>query len=99
MFSNLYGRAKFLRMVRLTADHQFAFIHSYRSVRSAGGTRRVMRRRKRADGTYSAEHSYHSSEDEEGKARRRRRRRERRHGADSAHSYYRYAYYSTSCVV
>ena len=59
----------------------------------------MMRRRKRADGTYSAEHSYHSSEDEEGKARRRRRRRERRHGADSAHSYYRYAYYSTSCVV
>ncbi|XP_067932252.1 myosin-2 heavy chain-like [Watersipora subatra] len=61
---------------------------SYRSVVSAGGTRKVMRRRKRKDGTYSAEHSYHSEEDEEGKARRRRRRRERKHGADSAHSYY-----------
>ena len=55
---------------------------------SAGGTRHVMRRRKRADGTYSAEHSYHSSQDEDGKARRRKRRRDRKH-AGSAHSYYR----------
>ncbi|XP_074645814.1 uncharacterized protein LOC141902071 [Tubulanus polymorphus] len=62
--------------------------YSYRSVVSAGGTRRVMRRRRREDGTYSAEHSYHSSQDEEGDARRRRRRRERKHGANSAHSYY-----------
>ena len=58
--------------------------YSYRSLRSAGGTRHVMRRRKRGDGTYSAEHSYHSSDDEEGDARRRRRRRNRKH-AGSAH--------------
>ncbi|KAK7484146.1 hypothetical protein BaRGS_00024635 [Batillaria attramentaria] len=47
---------------------------SYRSVVSAGGTRRVRRRRKRADGTYSDSESYHSSQ--------------RAHGPDSAHSYY-----------
>ncbi|RUS85817.1 hypothetical protein EGW08_006446 [Elysia chlorotica] len=60
---------------------------SYRSVYSAGGTRRVRRRRKRADGTYSGSESYHSSQDEDGQARRRRRRRQRAHGG-SAHSYY-----------
>ena len=62
--------------------------YSYRSVISAGGTRHVKRRRKRADGTYSDEESYHSSQDGEGEARRRRRRRDRKH-AGSAHSYYR----------
>ena len=36
--------------------------YSYRSVVSAGGTRHVKRRRKRADGTYSAEESYHSDQ-------------------------------------
>ena len=60
---------------------------SYRSFVSAGGTRHVKRKRKRADGTYSAEESYHSSRDGEGEARRRRRRRDRKH-AGSAHSYY-----------
>ncbi|CAL1528526.1 unnamed protein product [Lymnaea stagnalis] len=62
--------------------------YSYRSVYSAGGTKHVHRRKKRADGTYSDSESYHSSQDEDGQARRRRRRRERAHGADSAHSYY-----------
>ncbi|KAK3580637.1 hypothetical protein CHS0354_013399 [Potamilus streckersoni] len=62
--------------------------YSYRSVISAGGTRHVERRRKRADGTYSDPESYHSSQDEAGAARRRQRRRERKHGPDSAHSYY-----------
>lgn len=62
--------------------------YSYTSEVSAGGTRHVKRRRKRADGTRSAAESYHSSQDEGGKARRRQRRRERRHGADSAHSYF-----------
>ena len=33
--------------------------YSYTSHVSAGGTRHVTRRRKRADGTYSAAHSYH----------------------------------------
>ncbi|XP_033745323.1 LOW QUALITY PROTEIN: uncharacterized protein LOC117330881 [Pecten maximus] len=61
---------------------------SYRSVVSAGGTRHVRRKRKRADGTYSDSESFHSSQDEEGEARRRRRRRDREHGANSAHSYY-----------
>ncbi|XP_046353241.1 uncharacterized protein LOC124133066 isoform X2 [Haliotis rufescens] len=61
--------------------------YSYKSHRSAGGTRHVRRRRKRADGTYSDAESYHSSQDEDGQARRRRRRRERKHGSDSAHSY------------
>ncbi|XP_046563193.1 uncharacterized protein LOC124272090 isoform X4 [Haliotis rubra] len=61
--------------------------YSYKSHRSAGGTRHVTRRRKRADGTYSDAESYHSSQDEDGQARRRRRRRERKHGSDSAHSY------------
>lgn len=36
--------------------------YSYRSYVSDGGTRHVARRRKRGDGTYSAEHSYHSSQ-------------------------------------
>ena len=36
--------------------------YSYRSVVSAGGTRHVMRRRKREDGTYSDEESYHSDQ-------------------------------------
>ena len=36
--------------------------YSYKSVRSAGGTRRVTRRRKKEDGTYSDEQSYHSSQ-------------------------------------
>ena len=40
---------------------------SYRSVRSAGGTRHVKRRRKREDGTYSAEESFHSGDDAAGK--------------------------------
>ncbi|XP_055882530.1 uncharacterized protein LOC106061672 isoform X1 [Biomphalaria glabrata] len=62
--------------------------YSYRSVYSAGGTKHVRRRRKRADGTYSDSESYHSDQDADGEARRRRRRRERAHGADSAHSYY-----------
>lgn len=44
---------------------------SYRSFVSAGGTRHVKRRRKRADGTYSAEESYHSSQDAEGQERRK----------------------------
>ncbi|KAH3820051.1 hypothetical protein DPMN_121795 [Dreissena polymorpha] len=35
---------------------------SYRSYVSDGGTRHVARKRKREDGTYSAEHSYHSSQ-------------------------------------
>jgi len=61
--------------------------YSYRSFVSAGGTRHVKRKRKRADGTYSAEESYHSSKDGDGEARRRRRRRDRKH-AGSAHSYY-----------
>lgn len=61
--------------------------YSYKSYVSAGGTRHVQRRRKRADGTYSDAESYHSSQDEDGAARRRRRRREREH-ANSAHSYY-----------
>ena len=50
---------------------------SYRSVVSAGGTRKVTRRRKRADGTYSREQSYHSSQDEEGEKRRKKRREKR----------------------
>ena len=62
--------------------------YSYRSVVSAGGTRHVKRKHKRADGTYSDSESYHSSADEEGAARRRRRRRDRKH-AGSAHSYFR----------
>ncbi|KAJ8301108.1 hypothetical protein KUTeg_020095 [Tegillarca granosa] len=61
--------------------------YSYKSTRSAGGTRHVIRRRKRADGTYSDPESYHSDQDPEGAARRRRRRRERKH-VGSAHSYY-----------
>ena len=48
--------------------------YSYKSYVSAGGTRHVTRRRKRADGTYSAAHSYHSSQDPEGRARRQKRR-------------------------
>lgn len=36
--------------------------YSYRSYVSDGGTRHVARRRRREDGTYSAEHSYHSSQ-------------------------------------
>ena len=39
---------------------------SYRSVHSAGGTRRVTRRRKHADGTYGDEQSYDSAGDEAG---------------------------------
>ena len=50
---------------------------SYRSVVSAGGTRKVMRRRRKADGTYSREHSYHSSQDEDGERRRKKRREKR----------------------
>ncbi|XP_061187777.1 uncharacterized protein LOC133195840 [Saccostrea echinata] len=61
--------------------------YSYRSEYSAGGTRHVRRRRKRADGTRSDSESYHSDQDADGEARRRRRRREREH-AGSAHSYY-----------
>lgn len=61
--------------------------YSYKSFVSEGGTRHVQRRRKRADGTYSAAESYHSDQDADGAARRRRRRREREH-QDSAHSYY-----------
>jgi hypothetical protein len=61
--------------------------YSYKSFVSAGGTRHVQRRRKRADGTYSDPESYHSDKDPEGAARRRRRRREREH-QNSAHSYY-----------
>nr|XP_034317865.1 zinc finger CCCH domain-containing protein 13 isoform X1 [Crassostrea gigas] len=61
--------------------------YSYKSVYSAGGTRHVRRRRKRADGTRSGSESYHSDQDADGEARRRRRRREREH-AGSAHSYY-----------
>ncbi|XP_052781998.1 uncharacterized protein LOC128218381 [Mya arenaria] len=61
--------------------------YSYKSHVSAGGTRHVQRRRKRADGTYSDAESYHSSQDEEGAKRRRQRRREREH-QNSAHSYY-----------
>lgn len=61
--------------------------YSYKSFVSAGGTRHVQRRRKRADGTYSDPESYHSSQDEEGAARRRKRRRDREH-QNSAHSYY-----------
>lgn len=61
--------------------------YSYRSVYSAGGTRHVRRRRKRADGTRSDSESYHSDQDADGEARRRRRRRDREH-AGSAHSYY-----------
>ncbi|XP_041349516.1 uncharacterized protein LOC121368836 [Gigantopelta aegis] len=64
--------------------------YSYKSFTSDGGTRHVKRRKKRADGTYSASESYHSSQDEDGAARRRRRRRERKHGPDSAHSYHSY---------
>lgn len=60
---------------------------SYKSFVSAGGTRHVQRRRKRADGTYSDPESYHSSQDEEGAKRRRQRRRAREH-QNSAHSYY-----------
>ncbi|XP_067929601.1 uncharacterized protein [Watersipora subatra] len=62
--------------------------YSYKSVHSAGGTRKVVRRRKRADGTYSAEQVYNSDKDEEGKKRRRQRRREKKHGPNSAHSYF-----------
>ena len=51
--------------------------YSYKSFVSAGGTRHVTRRRKRADGTYSAAHSYHSSKDAEGRARRKKRRQQR----------------------
>ena len=47
---------------------------SYKSYVSAGGTRHVRRRRRKADGTYSGSESYHSSQDEGGKARRRKRR-------------------------
>ena len=47
---------------------------SYKSFVSAGGTRHVTRRRKRADGTYSAAESYHSSQDPDGRARRQKRR-------------------------
>lgn len=61
--------------------------YSYKSYVSAGGTRHVQRRRKRADGTYSDPESYHSSQDEDGAARRRDRRRKRKH-QNSAHSYY-----------
>ena len=50
---------------------------SYRSVVSAGGTKKILRRRKRGDGTYSREHSYHSSQDEEGDKRRKKRRQKR----------------------
>ena len=49
-----------------------------RSIVSAGGTRHVKRRRKRADGTYSDEESYHSDMDVEGKKRRQKRRGERK---------------------
>ena len=48
---------------------------------SAGGTRHVMRRRRRADGTYSDAESYHSDQDEEGKKRRQQRRKERKAAA------------------
>ncbi|ELT92842.1 hypothetical protein CAPTEDRAFT_224063 [Capitella teleta] len=51
---------------------------SYRSIVSAGGTRHVRRRRKRADGTYSDSDSYHSDQDEAGKKRRQARRGERK---------------------
>ena len=51
--------------------------YSYKSDVSAGGTRHVRRRRRRGDGTYSADESYHSSADEEGKARRQKRRLKR----------------------
>ena len=52
--------------------------HISRSVISAGGTRHVKRRRRRADGTYSDEESYHSDMDVEGKKRRQKRRAERK---------------------
>ncbi len=35
---------------------------SYKSFKSAGGTRHVKRRKKLADGTYGDEESYHSSQ-------------------------------------
>ena len=52
--------------------------HIPRSEISAGGTRHVKRRRRRADGTYSDEESYHSDMDAEGKKRRQKRRAERK---------------------
>lgn len=58
---------------------------------SAGGTRHVKRRRRRADGTYSAAESYHSSDSEMfgGKGKKGKKKRPpREHGADSDHSYY-----------
>ena len=57
---------------------------------SAGGTRHVKRRRRRADGTYSAAESYHSSDSEMfGKGKKGKKKKPpREHGADSAHSYY-----------
>lgn len=77
-------RKQGLRNVDSGSDSDF----SYRSLVSAGGTRHVKRRRRRADGTRSDSESYRSSDDEEGQARRRVRRRQRRHGAGSSHSYY-----------
>ena len=56
----------------------------------------MKRRRKRADGTYSAEESYHSSQDETGQERRKKRRQKRmqkikaggrQEGSDSEYSY------------
>ena len=55
--------------------------YSYKSFVSAGGTRHVTRRRKRADGTYSAAESYHSSQDPDGRARRQKRRAVRKAAA------------------
>ncbi|ESP04567.1 hypothetical protein LOTGIDRAFT_237315 [Lottia gigantea] len=50
---------------------------SYRSVYSAGGTRKVRRKKKNEDGTYGDSESYHSSQDEEGAERRKKRREEK----------------------
>ncbi|OWF41951.1 hypothetical protein KP79_PYT10988 [Mizuhopecten yessoensis] len=82
------GKEKKLALKAGKRDGDSDSDYSYRSVVSAGGTRHVRRRRKRADGTYSDSASYHSSQDEDGETRRRRRRRDRAHGANSAHSYY-----------
>lgn len=78
-------RAKKIKAGKRNPDSDSEY--SYKSYRSAGGTRHVTRRKKLGDGKYGDAESYHSSQDAEGEERRRRRRRERKH-AGSAHSYF-----------
>ena len=56
---------------------------------SAGGTRRVRRRRRKADGTYGTDEEYHSDESIAMRRAIKKKKKKQRHGSDSE---YRFVY-------